>query len=376
MPLKSKLMKGDPALEACLVSHAAHILRGASGNHVGKIQTALAKVDRAAIDAGEVAARVFGLSTESAVLAYKTRRKIVNHSYQTAPDAVVGKMTVEKLDAEYFSWENAGPPVIAPPAKNEPPSAGIKQVKIWFNAFIDASVKKADGSALSFKLTRGPHSGATAIPGPFTRQGPYLSYDDCYLTDQRSFDASVPTASSRIHAEATIDFTGAAPVLRQSAGHGATVATVRVRQSTGDVLNSKTGVAKGTFKEVSGFVPGSKSVKVDYEFAGANPAVRMPLGAPHPPPLWPMAALIIPTSLDPPPPLDPDIDMKGSFVIDVAGRTLTIDGFIDGFPSYEAYADADGKVTKIYQKPPVPGKTPASGLFGKANVPVKGTFAL
>ena len=38
MSLKSRIFKGDPVFEACLVRDNAHITPGAVGKHVGKIQ--------------------------------------------------------------------------------------------------------------------------------------------------------------------------------------------------------------------------------------------------------------------------------------------------------------------------------------------------
>ena len=54
MGLQSKLFRGDPKLEAAAVSDPAHIMLGASGEHVHKIQTALILLDGAAISADEV----------------------------------------------------------------------------------------------------------------------------------------------------------------------------------------------------------------------------------------------------------------------------------------------------------------------------------
>ena len=48
--LTSKLFRGDPNLEAAAVCDRAHILPGATGAHVGKIQLALIKLDGADID--------------------------------------------------------------------------------------------------------------------------------------------------------------------------------------------------------------------------------------------------------------------------------------------------------------------------------------
>jgi len=42
--------------------------------------------------------RAYGKSTATAVLNFKTKRGIINHAYQTAPDNIVGKMTIRSLD--------------------------------------------------------------------------------------------------------------------------------------------------------------------------------------------------------------------------------------------------------------------------------------
>lgn len=44
--------------------------------------------------------QTYGPSTAAAVLSYKTNRQIINRSYQTKPDSIVGKMTIASLDAE------------------------------------------------------------------------------------------------------------------------------------------------------------------------------------------------------------------------------------------------------------------------------------
>lgn len=106
MGLNSKLFKGDSALEACLVSDPAHITQGAIGEHVGKIQKALGILDGARIDAEELASKRYGASTAAAVLAFKKKRNIVNRSYQTQADDIVGKMTMAALDREMVEKEN------------------------------------------------------------------------------------------------------------------------------------------------------------------------------------------------------------------------------------------------------------------------------
>jgi peptidoglycan hydrolase-like protein with peptidoglycan-binding domain len=101
MALQSDLFRGDPKLEAAAVSDPAHIVQGARGDHVRKIQLALIQLDDAAI----VPDGTYGSATAAAVLTYKQKRNIVNHSYQTKADNIVGKMTMAALDREMLAEE-------------------------------------------------------------------------------------------------------------------------------------------------------------------------------------------------------------------------------------------------------------------------------
>ncbi len=107
MGLQSKLFRGDLALEACLVRDSAHVLQGMVGNHVQKIQIALKDLDDLSIDPGELSAKRYGPSTAAAVLAFKKERQIINFSYQTREDNIVGKMTIAALDKEMLQRERA-----------------------------------------------------------------------------------------------------------------------------------------------------------------------------------------------------------------------------------------------------------------------------
>jgi hypothetical protein len=107
VPLISQLFRSDRRLQACSVNPAAHVTQGAQGDHVSKIQTALFIVDGSTIDKAELAASNYGPSTAAAVLAYKTKRQIINFSYQTQPDNIVGKMTIAALDKEILQVERA-----------------------------------------------------------------------------------------------------------------------------------------------------------------------------------------------------------------------------------------------------------------------------
>jgi len=103
MPLRSNLFKGDPKLEACLVNDAAHISQKVNniGEHVGKIQTALIRIDPTLkIDSSELDGKTYGGSTAAAVKQYKRARSIINFSYQNTADDIVGKMTIARLDSD------------------------------------------------------------------------------------------------------------------------------------------------------------------------------------------------------------------------------------------------------------------------------------
>jgi hypothetical protein len=106
MPLHSRLFHGDPKLEACLIHDSAHITHGATGEHVAKIQFALGTLDDLKIAPRDLSTQTYGASTADAVLAYKTRRQIINRRYQNQPDNIVGKMTIASLDKEMFSREH------------------------------------------------------------------------------------------------------------------------------------------------------------------------------------------------------------------------------------------------------------------------------
>lgn len=105
MSLVSKFFRGDSKLEACSSKDAAHVVEGATGDHVRKIQMALFVLDGAKIKNAEVDAKRYGPSTAAAVLSYKGKRQIINYSYQTKADNIVGKMTIASLDKEMYEYE-------------------------------------------------------------------------------------------------------------------------------------------------------------------------------------------------------------------------------------------------------------------------------
>jgi hypothetical protein len=105
MGLQSKLFKGDPKLEACLTDDSAHIKERSVGEHVSKIHTALFVIDGLSVAPDELRTHTYGKSTSKAVLAFKTKRRIINYSYERQVDNIVGKMTIAALDMEMFRKE-------------------------------------------------------------------------------------------------------------------------------------------------------------------------------------------------------------------------------------------------------------------------------
>jgi peptidoglycan hydrolase-like protein with peptidoglycan-binding domain len=107
LALKSRLFQGDQKLEQAAKVHQAHIAMGASGDHVKKIQYAVSRLNGEPLEQDGK----YGPLTSAAVLAYKKKRNIINSSYQSQADDIVGVMTVASLDAEIFKLEQAAGPV-------------------------------------------------------------------------------------------------------------------------------------------------------------------------------------------------------------------------------------------------------------------------
>jgi hypothetical protein len=103
--LVSILLSRDTRLQKCAIDDTAHVTEGERGSHVRLIQLALTITDNADIAGADLASSSYGASTKAAVLAYKTKRQIINRSYQSTPDAIVGKMTIASLDAEVAARE-------------------------------------------------------------------------------------------------------------------------------------------------------------------------------------------------------------------------------------------------------------------------------
>jgi peptidoglycan hydrolase-like protein with peptidoglycan-binding domain len=101
MALQSLLFRGDKLLEAAATTDSAHIVQGARGAHVEKIQVALNQLDGCRLETDGI----YGAKTSAAVLAYKRKRGIVNTSYQTEADNIVGIMTMAAMDRELLGLQ-------------------------------------------------------------------------------------------------------------------------------------------------------------------------------------------------------------------------------------------------------------------------------
>jgi hypothetical protein len=112
MVLQSQLFRGDAKLEAAAVSDPAHIVQGAVGPHVSKLQLALVLVDAAAISQDGI----YGPRTAAAVSAFKQKRNILN--FQGKIDNIVGKKTIAQLDREILALEGGFVP--PPPIPKRP----------------------------------------------------------------------------------------------------------------------------------------------------------------------------------------------------------------------------------------------------------------
>ena len=147
MALQSQLFRGDPKLEAAAVSNPAHIVPVAAGEHVRKIQLALIQLDGVAIDPDGK----YGPATAAAVLAYKRKRNIINRTYQTQADNIVGKMTMAALDREMLAKERIPTEPIRIRPVNAIPRGGAAILRLGFKIDVDFPVFQ-NGNILKIRL--------------------------------------------------------------------------------------------------------------------------------------------------------------------------------------------------------------------------------
>ncbi len=113
MALKSNIFKPDQRLQRTLTLDSAHVVPGESGDHVARIQVAVKDLDGLEINEDELSKKLYGPTTAAAVLSFKRARKIINRSYQTSEDNIVGKMTIAALDKEMLAKQERTFPRVA-----------------------------------------------------------------------------------------------------------------------------------------------------------------------------------------------------------------------------------------------------------------------
>jgi hypothetical protein len=162
-----------------------------------------------------------------------------------------------------------------------------------------------------------------------------VGVSDCYLTDQRSFSADIH-AKSRMHSEFKLAYSRGTPTMTQ--WHNCDL-TTELDCEDGCVECQKTGkVNRMKFELVS---------------VGSNAEIVMDCAASNP---------CSPSSR-----LFGDIDCEAVIRYDPVARLLEIEGKIDQFPAFEAYATMnDGAGVAIFQLSPPAGNT-VMNLPGGAN---------
>jgi hypothetical protein len=154
MTLRSQHFRDNKRLQSCLVSDAAHITPGQSGEHVSLIQFALMRLLVADLPDRETDRQLYGPQTADAVLKYKRSLEIINKSYQREADNIVGRMTIKSLDDLMWVLEGGDgappqPDVLFPFHPPSPPDPRGERVAAPFAPVVAQSVAQSvrDSSA-------------------------------------------------------------------------------------------------------------------------------------------------------------------------------------------------------------------------------------
>jgi hypothetical protein len=215
-----------------------------------------------------------------------------------------------------------------PPATPTIPAVAITTVKFWLNAFIPRDIP-----GYTKPVPGGPFKGGTMIPGP--------PFHGDFLTDDRGFMSHIH-AKSRMHSEFEVQFSSSGPKLLFEFHRCSE--TNELDSTTGAIKDTKTGNCS-RMRFIMRAPRGSSInfVEVDMKCAASNPCV-------------------VPS---------PDIDYLGTITIDPSLRRIELDGLIDDFPAFEAYATINGGAGDLvfYRFPP-PGFT-VWDLLGDPKAPEK-----
>jgi hypothetical protein len=243
-------------------------------------------------------------------------------------------------------------------------------LSFWLNAFIPRTV-----TGYTIPITSGTHAGKTAIPMPAAARllNPFKPLNTGYLTDQRSFDASV-SASVRMQSLVQFDITPGR-IVPMRTGHS-TSGTTEVTTTSG----AQTGFAMANMSRCT-WTPATPAMRV---FTAGT--VHVPFGGGLVPivvgaassPVSSFSMNLLGQAGDPLINGAADIDYSGQVTVTIrsaVGPMLAIDvdfqGMLDSFPAFEAYASFQGMTKTLFNSPPPPGNT-VINLVGGPTRPISG----
>jgi hypothetical protein len=131
MALVSIWFRSNTRLQECLTSDSAHVQKGDQGYHVALIQSAILMLDNTEISADEQNQSLYGRSTANAVRGYKSKRQIINFSYQSTADDIVGRMTIQSLDKEMLARERRALHLLLGFGVSPPRMAIVSEISDW-----------------------------------------------------------------------------------------------------------------------------------------------------------------------------------------------------------------------------------------------------
>jgi hypothetical protein len=144
MTLRSRQFRDSKKLQLCLVSDSAHVTPGQAGDHVSRIQYALMRLLVSDLPPNEIHQQLYGPKTADAVLRYKRALNIINRSYETQADNIVGRMTIKSLDDNMGILEGGFGPIrqprlmlFDPPSPQNPPGSRGSFAFMAVNAVVE-----------------------------------------------------------------------------------------------------------------------------------------------------------------------------------------------------------------------------------------------
>lgn len=145
--LVSQLFADNSSLQACLIRDSAHLTPGSKGKPVELIQAALVRLRFLNPRDALAEAGTYGTCTTAAVLHYKQTFNVINRSYQSRADNVVGRMTIALLDAHMSVLDSFGDRLLPLPRDTGVRFTRSTVAAATSTAFAVTSAKIADSGA-------------------------------------------------------------------------------------------------------------------------------------------------------------------------------------------------------------------------------------